>query len=87
MRISDWFEPAVVLLILFCIFWWIWIGLKKLVYMFQGKCPKGRICMNPQCKVRSWCTKYQRHADVYKSVMESIREANINERRKQGNKE
>lgn len=87
MAISEWFELAVVFLVLFCIFWWIEIGIKKLIYIFQRKCPKGRICKDSQCKIGIWCIKYQRHADVYKNAMESMREARMREKNEHGNKE
>ena len=87
MAIGEWLELITAFLILFCILWWIEIGLKKLVYMLQGKCPKRRICTNSQCKIGSWCTKYQRHADIYKNTMEVMREAHIREKHQSGNKE
>lgn len=87
MVIGGLFELAAVFMVLFCIAWWIAIGLKKLVYMFQGKCPKGRICKDSQCKIGSWCIKYQRHSDVYKNAMESMREAHIRDKHRHGNKE
>lgn len=80
MLIGEWLELATAFLVLFCIIWWIVIGLKKLIYMFQGKCPKGRICKNSRCKIGAWCIKYQRHADAYKNAMESIRESRIKDK-------
>lgn len=77
MGFGEWCGAATVLLVILCIFWWIVIWLKMLVYMLQGRCPKGRVCTDSQCKLGAWCKKYQRHDDILESMMElRIKEEN-----------
>ena len=57
-----------------CAAGWIIIGIGILKYQIEGRCPKGRVCKDSKCLWGAWCEKYQRHADDFKRLYESVRE-------------
>lgn len=67
-------EFLMFLLIIGCAVGWIIIGIGILHCRIKGRCPKGRICKNSQCRWGAWCEKHQRYTDDFKRLAELVRE-------------
>lgn len=67
-------EFLMFLLIIGSIVGWIIIGIGILKYRIEGRCPKGRMCKNSECRWSAWCEKHQRYSDKYKYLSEKLRE-------------
>ena len=71
---NDLTEFLMLLFIISCAVGWIIIGIGILKCRIEGRCPKGRICKNSECRWGTWCEKHQRYADNYKYLAELLRE-------------
>lgn len=71
-----------ILLIIGCAIGWIFIGIRILKCRIDGRCPKGRICKNSECRWGTWCEKYQRYSDKFKYLSEILREIKKGEKAK-----
>lgn len=68
-------EFLMLLFIIGCAVGWIIIGIGILRCRMGGRCPKGRICKNTECRWGAWCEKHQRYSDKFKYICEIMREA------------
>lgn len=62
------------LVIIGCAVGWIIIGIGILKCRIEGRCPKGRICKNSECRWCAWCEKHQRYSNKFKYLYEVLRE-------------
>ncbi len=86
MKINEWFGLVEIVIILVIVLVWVGIGIQKIINIFQGKCPKDRICENSKCRIGAWCEKYQRFENAYKNAFENMRELRKEEKRKKQKK-
>lgn len=71
---NELIEFLMLLLIFGCAIGWIIIGIGILKCRINGRCPKGRICKNSECRWCAWCEKNQRYSDKIQYIFEIMRE-------------